>query len=105
MQIRRTAAALTSAAALSVSGVALATPVQAAPVITGGLVNVTLTDISVLNGNQVVLLNGVTLQVAANVCEVAVGVLAQDLQDGNADCTALNTATTDAGVTQQRGAR
>ena len=105
MQIRRTAAALTSAAALSITGVAMATPAQSAPVITGGLVNVTLVNTDILSGNvtQVALLNGVTLQVAANVCGVAVGVLAQDLQDGTADCTALNDADTDAIVTQ-RGA-
>ena len=58
-------------------------PAEAAPVITGGLVNVTVTD--VLSGNQVTA--QVPITVAANVCDVSVAVLAQDLRDGTADCS------------------
>ena len=100
MQIRRTAAALTSAAALSVTGVAMATPATAAPVFTGGLVNVNLSDIQidvlrnslnnnrvlndVLNDNQVNL--GVAAVVIAQVCDTQVGVLATLVQTGTATC-------------------
>jgi hypothetical protein len=65
---------------------ALAVPVSAAsaqPVITGGLVNVTIVD--VLSGNQVTA--QVPITVAANVCGVAVNVLALDLADGPVDCS------------------
>ncbi len=100
MKIRRTAAALTSAAALSVTGVAMATPAQAAPVITGGLVNVTITDLQilndsinnnnvlndVLNDNQINL--GVAAVVIAQVCDVQVGVLATLVQTGTTTCAA-----------------
>jgi hypothetical protein len=90
MQIRRTAAALTSAAALSVTGVAMATPAQAAPVITGGLVNVTVTevidDITVVVQDVNVAV-GAALGIAANVCDVNVNVLAEQLRSGGATCT------------------
>jgi hypothetical protein len=105
MQIRRTAAALTSAAALSITGIAMATPAQAAPVVTGGLVNVTVTDVDLLNNVAVTALNGVTLAVAANVCGVAVNVLAADLApDGEATCRIVQDAdsTTTTTVTQRR---
>jgi hypothetical protein len=60
-----------------------ATAASAAPVITGGLVNVTVVD--VLSGNQVNL--QVPVAVAANICDVNVTVLAADLaDDGRADC-------------------
>ena len=58
-------------------------PAQAAPVITGGLVNVTIVD--VLSGNQVTA--QVPITVAANLCDVTVAVLAQDLGDGPVDCS------------------
>jgi hypothetical protein len=96
MQIRRTAAALTSAAALSVTGVAMATPASAAPIFTGGLVNVAIDDIAILNdslnnvrilnGNQVTV--GVVAQVQALVCDTNVNLLAQLADDGTAECTA-----------------
>ena len=104
MSIRRTAAALTSAAALSVTGVALtATPAAAAgPVFTGGLINVgvNVTDIEVLrnslNNNQVRILNNVlndnevnlavAATVIAQVCNTQVGVVATLVQTGEASC-------------------
>jgi hypothetical protein len=77
--IKRAAVAATFAGALAVP----ATAASAAPLITGGLVNVTIVD--VLSGNQVTAQVPVT--VAANICDVTVAVLVQDLQDGTADCT------------------
>ena len=53
------------------------------PVVTGGLVNVTIVD--VLSGTQVTL--QVPITVAANLCGVAVNVLAQDLASGPVDCS------------------
>jgi hypothetical protein len=61
----------------------MAMPADAAPVITGGLVNVTVVD--VLSGNQVTA--QVPVSVAANVCGVPVSVLAQDLRNGPVDCS------------------
>jgi len=60
-----------------------ATTASAAPVITGGLVNVTITD--VLSQDQINLQVPVT--VAANVCGVAVNVLARQLPTGPVDCS------------------
>ncbi len=61
------AAALTATASLG-----LVAPASASPVITGGLVNVTLTN--VLNNNQVQV--AVPISVAAAICGVTVNVLA-----------------------------
>lgn len=67
---------------------ATAAPASAAPVITGGLVNVTVTN--VLNNNTVTILQdvnvGVALNAAANVCGVSVNVLAQQLGHGPVSC-------------------
>lgn len=71
MQIRRTAAALTSAAALSITGLAVATPASAAPV-QDGLVNVAVGDVTILEDVDVI----VAAQVAANICGVKVGPVA-----------------------------
>lgn len=76
---KRAAVAVTFAGALTVP----ALPASAAPVITGGLVNVTIVDLVSLE--QVSL--QVPITVAANICDVTVAVLAQDLRDGTADCT------------------
>ena len=89
--IKRAAVAATFAGALAVP----ATAASAAPLITGGLVNVTIVD--VLSGNQVTAQVPVT--VAANICDVTVAVLVQDLQDGTADCTNAQRVIT---VSQQR---
>ncbi len=77
MQIRRTAAALTVTAALSLSGVALAVPAQAQPVQTG-LVNVVIGDVTVQ----------LPIAIAANVCDVNVNVLAVQLREGPTTCEA-----------------
>ena len=68
---------------------AWAAPASASPVITGGLVNVTVTD--VLNNNTVTVLQdvnvGVALNAAANICGVSVNVLAQQLGQGPVSCS------------------
>ena len=109
MNIRRSIASVGAAGALATGSLFLASPAQAAPVITGGLVNVTITDVDLLNNNNVVVtaLNGVTLQVAAQVCGVSVNVLAVDLgPDGTATCNIVqdsdSTTTTTTTVTQRR---
>jgi hypothetical protein len=77
MQIRRTAAALTTAAALSMTGVAMATPAQAQPIFSGGLVNVNIEDVNVQ----------IPIGVAANVCGVTVAVIAE-VQPAPYECDA-----------------
>ncbi len=79
--IRRAVIATAAAGTLAVP----ALPAAAQPVITGGLVNVTIVD--VLSGNQTTL--QVPITVAANICDVDVdvNVLAADLADGTADCS------------------
>jgi hypothetical protein len=66
-----------------------AAPASAAPVITGGLVNVTVTD--VLNHTTVTILQdvnvGVALNAAANVCGVSVNLLAQQVGQGPVSCS------------------
>ncbi len=77
--IRRAVIASAAAGALALPAV----PAAAAPVITGGLINVTVVD--VLNDNEVTV--QVPITVAANICGVAVNVLALDLRDGPVDCS------------------
>jgi hypothetical protein len=81
-------------AALAVGGAMAALPAVPAmaqgPVVTGGLVNVTVTDIAnnntVLSSDNIAV--GAALQVAANVCGVTVNVLATQLgQSGPISCT------------------
>ena len=87
MQIRRTAAALTCAAAMSVTGVAMATPASAALVDA----NVVLVDVVDVNNNNI--LAQVPIGVAAAVCDVNAAVLLAAIQDtGDATCTAVNTS-------------
>ena len=88
MIVRRTAAALSATAARSLSGVAMAAPAQAAPVVTGGLVNVTVVDFADVNIEDVIV--QVPVAVAATVCDVNVNVLARQLRNGGAACTASN---------------
>lgn len=85
MQISRTVAALTCAAGLTVSGLAVAAPANAQQ--QRGLVNVNVSEIDVetgdiLSNNEVNVGIGVAAGIAANVCGVAVGVLARDLAAG-----------------------
>jgi hypothetical protein len=75
-------------------GVGIGAPAASAqPIITGGLVNVTITD--VLNGNEVTVQVpiGVAANIAANVCvgDLQVGVLASQLSRGQTvECLAEN---------------
>lgn len=78
-------------AAMALAGpLALAPSANAAPLFTGGLVNVTVTDVidgDVLSNNNVSV--GAALGVVANVCDVNVGgILGQLRDDGTATCTA-----------------
>jgi len=90
----RTKRALATLATTGTLALAPAVPAMASgPVVTGGLVNVTVTDVA--NNNTVTLLNnvavGVAAQVAANVCGVdaTVGVLASAVgqNTGPVSCT------------------
>lgn len=84
---KKTLVAVFAGAALCVGGAA--TPASAAPLITGGLVNVTVTDVidgDVLSNNNVSV--GAALGIAANICDVGVNVLATQLGDaGTTTCT------------------
>jgi hypothetical protein len=77
-------------AALALTGAMVtSTPANAQPLVTGGLVNVVVTDVIdgdvvVLSDNNVAL--GVALGLAANVCDVNVNVLARQLRTGGATC-------------------
>ena len=90
MNIRRTAAALTSAAALSVTGVAMATPASAAPGNNqAGLVNVgiVLDDVTIQ----------VPIAVALNLCDVNVNVLGVIDESGQqVECDAFAESQADA---------
>ena len=87
--MKRTMIASASAVLAMAGSVAAATPASAAPLITGGLVNVTVTD--TLNNNNILQdVNvgvGAALGLDANVCDVSVGVLAAQLHRGGATCT------------------
>jgi len=73
--------------------VATAMPVFAAPVVTGGLVNVTIVDAVDVNNNTVQLPIGV----AANVCDVNAAVLVAEFKDnGDATCDATADAVANA---------
>jgi hypothetical protein len=77
----------TSAAVSAVLSLGFAGSAVAAPVVTGGLVNVTVTD--VLNNNQV---NAqVPIGVAANVCGLSVAAVAAAAATGPVDCTSSTT--------------
>ena len=88
--MRKVFATLFLTGALAVGSVApMAT---AAPVVTGGLVNITVAD--VLNNNTVTLDRTVNvaaaINIAANVCDTTVAILAADYApDGAVSCTSL----------------
>ena len=74
-----------------------APPATAAPLVTGGVVNVTVTD--VVDDVTVVVQDinvgvGAALGIAANVCDVNVNVLAQQFRNGAASCTSDATGQT-----------
>ena len=91
--LRRTIASIALAAAPVVGGAALAIPASAQPVTQEGLVNVAITDTTIQ----------VPISVAANICDVNVAVLVQDLIDDSAACDADSTS--EASVTPAGGNR
>ena len=96
---RRLVASLCATGLLAVGVTAPAASAQ--PVVTGGLVNVTVVDVidgDILSNNDVNL--GVALNLAANVCDVNVNVLAQQLRNGGAHC---ETATQSVDISQITG--
>lgn len=75
MNIRRSIASVGAAGALATGSLFLASPAQAQPVVTGGLVNVTVVDAVDVNNNRI-LQNvgvGVAANVQAQVCGTQVG--------------------------------
>jgi hypothetical protein len=85
MRARKLAASLFATGLLAVGAVAPASAQP--PVVTGGLVNITIVD--VLNNNEVNV--QVPIGVAANVCGVQANVLAQGGIQEPVDCTAATT--------------
>lgn len=72
------------------STAAMAPSASAAPLVTGGLVNVTVTDVIddvTVTVQDINVGLGAALGIAANVCDVNVNVLAQQLRNGGATCT------------------
>ena len=95
MNVFRKAFASVAVVAASATGAAaLAVPATAAPVVAGNLVGVNVSDVDVLNENQVILTDvadvnaSVPIGVAANVCGVSVAVLAEALGLGDVQCDA-----------------
>jgi hypothetical protein len=86
--MHRILAASASAAIALAASTLVTAPASAQPLVTGGLVNITVTDVidgDVLSNNNVAL--GAALGVAANICDVNVNVLARQLRGGGATCT------------------
>ena len=83
---RRLAALLTAGAVSAALAIPSSAPAQ--PVVTGGLVNVTLSDVVDINNNNVIA--QVPIGVAANVCGVSAAVLAHNRQNTDPVCTATN---------------
>lgn len=89
MNIRRSIATVGAAGALATGSLFLASPAQAQPVITGGLVNVTVVDAVDVTNNRI-LQNvgvGVAANVQAQVCGVAVGAQVLTILSGIAQDT------------------
>ena len=80
--LRKAAVSLFAGGVLAVGAL---TPASAQPIITGGLVNVVIGDVEIIEDVTV----GAALGIAANVCGVGVNVLAQQLSGpGPVTCTA-----------------
>ena len=82
------AAALAAALAIPAATVSAQPPV----VVGGGLVNVQVVDVIddiTVNVEDINVAVGVGLQLAANVCDVAVNVLAEQLRGGGAECDSV----------------
>ena len=83
--MKRFLVSMIGAGAMTVGGVAAATPAVAQPPTQEGLVNVAITDVGVQ----------IPIALAANICDVNVAVLVSDLQDDSADCVADANSTAD----------
>ncbi len=93
MNICRSLATVGAAGTLAVGSLGVAAPAQAqAPVVTGGLVNVTIVD--AVDVNDVVV--QVPIAAAVNICDTTVAVLVADLQDGDGEANCDATATSNA---------
>lgn len=82
MKLRRNLVTLAAAGALTVGGGVVAAPAMAQPVVTGGLVNVTVTNL--LNNNTVQV--AIPVDAAANICNVSVDVITGYVANGGT-CT------------------
>ena len=82
--VRKACASLFAASAIAF-GVGIPAA-SAQPVVTGGLVNVTVTNLLNNNTTTVTVPVGVALNIAANVCGVSVGVLANQLGSMPVSC-------------------
>jgi hypothetical protein len=79
--------AVASAVTLASAGMGIgASSASAAPVITGGLVNVTVVDAADVVLRDVNVGVNAAIRIAANVCDTNVAVLVADFQDGQASC-------------------
>jgi hypothetical protein len=77
-------AKLATAAALTVGSVAMTTThAHAQPIITGGLVDVVVNDVTILEDVNL----AVALGVAANVCDTSVNLLARQFRAGDTTCS------------------
>jgi hypothetical protein len=85
--VKRTKKLVASFFAAALMAITAAAPASAQPIITGGLVNITIVD--VLNNNEVNV--QVPIGIAANVCGVQANVLAQRNIQEPVDCTAATT--------------
>lgn len=93
--MKRIAMGVASLALAAGATVATTAPAQAAPLFTGGLVNVNVSDLDVLNDsyvlNDVLSQNnvsvGAALNIAAEICGVGVNVLAQQLRTDEVTCS------------------
>ena len=81
---RKVAVSLFAGAVLAVGAL---TPAAAQPIVTGGLVNVVVTDAIDVVLQDVNVGVAAALGIAANVCDVNVNVLARQLRTGEATCT------------------
>ena len=85
------AAVFASALSVGMVGTAATTAAEPQLVVGGGLVNLQIGSIDVetgdiLSDNTVQVNLGVALNLAANVCDVAVNVLAQQIKSGDVSC-------------------
>jgi hypothetical protein len=108
MKLKSRVAGAAVAGGLALGGLGgLAPGADARPLIAGGLVNVQVSEVQIIDDVEVdVVVQDVNLAVnaalalAANVCDTTIAVIAQDLRDGRATCE--NEDTGDSVVLRQR---